>query len=626
MVTAGAIPQAAGGPTVVVGSPEQLDELDVAVLGSRLLDLPVEQDGPQRRLRVHGVGDGLWIRGESERWTVVGWGFMLAEPGDPGASWRSIDGDTVASRLEAHGIDVLPTFQGSHVLAALDRRDGRVYFMGDPSQVRRWNLWSDGQLCIASTKPTRVASVLGGMPENRGSRDFFMVYGYHPGEESMFEGVTRARGGVVYTTSDGGIERVDTQAPTPSGSTAGSTDFDAAVERLHDVLLEAVRAQMRGMSRAAVLLGGFDSALVAALGVRAGLEVETYSFGYGDPAYDQPNTGVLADALGVRHHWVPMEADTIDQGLRRYGALFDAPTNWANYPIQTVAVGSRILADGHDAILTGDGCDGTFYGYPGVFKSYRIAQALPPLPAGATSAMNRWLARLGVERLAGQPARLLMRFLRLASEPAPDRWYFMYRIMDEASVATLTGGDQHDIERRVEEVRAEVRSAIPSGTPALISYAGKNVLAPSKIKLAAVGDCTGLTVFSPYMHPVVGALVKTYPDEWLRPEGASPEISSIGKYILVKMAQRYDLLPDEVILQPKVSAVHAPVEGWYRGPLRPTLEDLLGALPFATDSAYLDDLFATKRPEEFYATHLSTDTITSHALMLLATYGAYFDG
>ena len=72
------------------------------------------------------------------------------------------------------------------------------------------------------------------------------------------------------------------------------TDRSAVRKALHEAFFSALEAQAGPRRRHAVLLGGFDSALVAA-GLRGlGHDVDCYTFGFGDPAYEQRNAELVA--------------------------------------------------------------------------------------------------------------------------------------------------------------------------------------------------------------------------------------------------------------------------------------------------------------------------------------------
>jgi len=61
---------------------------------------------------------------------------------------------------------------------------------------------------------------------------------------------------------------------------------ESLYDRLYDVLLGCMEDQLASTAEVGVLLGGFDSALVASLLCRLGKRVHTYSFRYADAQYN----------------------------------------------------------------------------------------------------------------------------------------------------------------------------------------------------------------------------------------------------------------------------------------------------------------------------------------------------
>jgi hypothetical protein len=89
------------------------------------------------------------------------------------------------------------------------------------------------------------------------------------------------------------------------------------------------------------------------------------------------------------------------------------------------------------------------------------------------------------------------------------------------------------------------------------------------------------------------------------------------------MAERSELLPPEIIYQPKASPVTAPVDYWYRGPLRTDLLRLVEDLPFAYDENYVATLLKPKLAEEVFRRYGTIGRYASHAMSLLVTYASF---
>jgi hypothetical protein len=105
-------------------------------------------------------------------------------------------------------------------------------------------------------------------------------------------------------------------------------------------------------------------------------------------------------------------------------------------------------------------------------------------------------------------------------------------------------------------------------------------------------------------------------------EEAQNSVRDPGKICLARMAERHNLLPPEVIYQPKLAAIDSPIDEWFGAGLRPEIERAVAGLPFHPERRQLDKLIETTRAERLYKRHMGSTRVISDAISLLATYGA----
>ena len=103
------------------------------------------------------------------------------------------------------------------------------------------------------------------------------------------------------------------------------SSFDEAADVLYELYLGVIEEQAGRASAHAVLLGGFDSALVAASLRRLGHDVATYTFGFGDETYEQRNVGLVTATIGSEEHWVRITPEVIVDGLAEFGRCSPEP-------------------------------------------------------------------------------------------------------------------------------------------------------------------------------------------------------------------------------------------------------------------------------------------------------------
>lgn len=538
---------------------------------------------------------------------------------DPGSAARLI-----AERLAGGDPNPSAGLFGSYLGVACEPGARRVRVFGDPSGNRNPFVARHGGELLFASHPLACARLVGPPRLDRRFEDFFLIYGFHPDGRTAVEGVEQVAAAhcAEWTAEGGATAAVPLAARTPPAHDHGDRTPARLIDDLHTLLLECLDDQLCRERRVGVLLGGFDSALVAALLHRAGKEVTTYSFRYADASYNQAHTETLRAHLGTRHVWVDVEPEALAADLAAYGERYVQPTNWMNYVVQTSdLVAGRAHADGIRHLYSGDGCDALFLGFPGTYQRTRIFARLPRLPRGMVRLLVALASRPGLERRLGHPYRMALNVLRATGRDMPARAFMTFRVFDELSLRQMRGAAAPAQAEPVEETIRRISAPHAGATLQRIGYVSKGLVSPSKIKQLGITDLHGSTIHAPYMHPEIKAFLGTVPDELLR--GATQSsLRDLGKGLLIEAARRHELLPEAIISQPKISAVDSPVDHWYGHQLRPAAEELLAHLPFSPPARYLEGLFRESGAERLYKEHLGSTRVASDTMSLLVTYAS----
>jgi asparagine synthetase B (glutamine-hydrolysing) len=509
---------------------------------------------------------------------------------------------------------------GSYALVVTDRTVGRILLAVDPANGHSlfYRRGHDG-LTYAS-KLGVMPMIVPGLELDRGLEDFLLGYQFLPGDRTVYAGTRSLAKGTLLEWRDG------TLSEHPISSWSGPVKQDLsqatlaeAVPALHDSFMQAIEESAPSSERVAVLLGGFDSALVAAGLRRMGKMVDTFSFYFENSSYNQPHTDTLAGFSGSRHHWVPITSDTIAEGLRTYEMTFNQAAVQPHYPIESAVVCAAIRREGFMHALSGDGCDGLFLGYPTIYKRTRIIGGLSRIPKPLRKLAEQLARSPWLEKKLGHPYRVYRNVLAILAREEVVRDHFASRALDGFSLAQLRG-DTPRQDRDVEEILHALAADVAGMNPVRRAYHSKALVGSNKNKMEGSMDSTGVAVTSPYAHPRFAALAASLPDELSRPgDGKGAQ----GKYALMQMAETNGLLPREIIEQPKRSPAEAPVDGWYNSVLRGMALEMLSELPFEIDAAYAHSLLEAKMAERLYRRYVSLDDVASHALTSLLTYAAF---
>ena len=522
------------------------------------------------------------------------------------------------ARLDVRFLDGV---DGQFALALVDESTDHLILACDPGGHRSvFYRIANGTIVFSSNLAT-MPVLCPGIALDRSLEDFLLSYEFLPRNRTPFRDVMRLKKGTVLGFVQGRAIESPVAMPKDPAPTVSTDDPAAVTRQLHDTFMQALERLLPTQEPVAILLGGFDSALIAAALARLGRKFETFTFRFAEPGYTQRHTDALQTLLGHRHHWVDITPPVIADGLRRYELCFNQPVGQMHYLIETAHACSVIRDAGFRHCLTGDGCDEIFLGYPTVHQRAMLFRRIGTLPRPLLDAAAFALKPSLVERHLGHVARLGRNVLNNLGRSMPVRGHITSRVLDEISLDRVRSGDNPNQEKPVEAILVELAAGLDDLSPLRLAYHGKAAVGLNKAKVEGSSAASGLTLQSPYQYPALAAFARGLPDEMMRPKEKT-RASATGKHILMRMAEEYRLLPPEIIYQAKASPVTAPVDGWYQGDLRSILTGALATLPFDFNPLYVDSLLRPKLAEELFRRHIGLGRYSSHAISLLATYAA----
>lgn len=572
-----------------------------------------------------------------------------SNPGSPATRWSNDATQTIAgfgSGLRNRGLT--PTADAVLLMAGPDHTSGvdALVAIATPGDHRLFTFTTpEGGTAVCSQLGVLARAVGAELSVDRSYEDMLLGHGFLPDGRTVYSGITALPPGTrSVITADGITTGPITTGPLTTGplttgpittgpfttpsttSHAGDPDelptpapsFDDAVDQLHGRFMAALAEQAGDDHRHAVLLGGLDSALVAATLVAMGREVHTYTFGFGDPTYEQRNVPTFTTTAGTVHHTVPITPTAVMDGLERFANVFSQPGSQPHYQIHTLIASQQIAADGFTHVFTGDGADAVFLGYPTVSQRARLVQRLGRVPAPLARAGSAVLRTRTADRHLGHVGRTARASLDNLTMDAPARGHLPTRLLDDHALARLRIGPAPVQAESVAAIRTRLASQLGGLDPVRLAFDGHGLTGQSRVKVDGAVAATGVTQSTPFKHPLVRDWVASLPVDFLRTPGAPSR--GAGKELLMAMVRRYDMVPEVIIDQPKQSPSDSPIDTWYSGELRPRVLALLDGLPFAWDRAYVDEILAPKRAEELFRRKVS---ISHHALQVIGLLGSY---
>jgi asparagine synthase (glutamine-hydrolysing) len=340
---------------------------------------------------------------------------LRAELEARGRRFRSqTDTEVLVEGYREWGIDALVArLRGMFAFGLWDDAARRLFLVRDRLGVKPlfYAARPDGTLAFASTaRALRRAGLAGGLDERAVAE--FLEFGYVTDDRSIYEGVRKvAAANIVEWSERGGVSAREYWTPPSAVETDDAkVSFGEAVEETERLFLRAVEMRLHAdVPVGALLSGGVDSSLVCWAVARLGGDVTAYTVGTpGDPWDETADARATAGELGIRHKVLDVSADDAPE-VGELSAAYGEPFACAS-ALGMLRV-SRAVSSEATVLLTGDGGDDVFLGYP-EHKHFLLAERLAR--ATPTWAARAWLTARGRVPRVG-PLRRAASFMNYAA-------------------------------------------------------------------------------------------------------------------------------------------------------------------------------------------------------------------
>ena len=256
----------------------------------------------------------------------------------------------------------------------------------------------------------------------------YLAFRYRAGDTTFFSGVNRLPAGHIGVWENGALRL--TQYWRPPGLTRPTQPLSPA-DDLSDALSQATHSQLvSDVPLGAFCSGGLDSGLVTAFATRErDVPTHTFSVGFASSEWDESALArANAQRFGTEHHTITLQPgdflSTIGDAIWHH----DEPLSHPN-TIPFVKL-SRLAREHVTVVLTGEGADELFGGYP----RYHIARL-----AHATRTWGIGTRRMLASALGRLPGRRVQRAGELTSLSYEESLIYNSAYSDPGVVETLTG-------------------------------------------------------------------------------------------------------------------------------------------------------------------------------------------
>lgn len=307
------------------------------------------------------------------------------------------------------GIDGLAAkIRGMFAFGLWDDRIRKLFLVRDRLGVKPLVFALRGkQLAFASTVRALRAAGFAHEIDSRAVAEY-LEFGFVTEERSIYKSAQRVPAASILEWSEQGTKiRQYWQPPAPSSS---AISFDEAVEETERLFLKAVEKRLfADVPVGSLLSGGVDSSLVCWALSQLGADITAYTVGTPlDPADETAGARATAAQLGIRHKTFDILPED-DPGISELVTAYPEPFACAS-ALGMLRV-SRAVAREATALLTGDGGDDVFLGYPEhrhLWFAERLARSSPLTAANLWRRSREKFPRYG-------PFRRLASFLDYAS-------------------------------------------------------------------------------------------------------------------------------------------------------------------------------------------------------------------
>ncbi|HJZ72594.1 MAG TPA: asparagine synthase (glutamine-hydrolyzing) [Vicinamibacterales bacterium] len=275
------------------------------------------------------------------------------------------DTEVIAHLYATEGIAGFARMRGMFAIAVWDAPRQRLILARDRAGKKPLYYFTAGTELLFGSEAKAILAALDRTPDvSAAALVEFLTFGYVAGEGAAFERMRRVKPGTaLIIDAASGASQVETFWRWPSPTERDGMPEADAVDLLRHEMSEAVRMRLRSdVPLGAFLSGGTDSAAVVALMTKhLARPVQTFTIGFGDPAYDEVDDArATAAHVGADHHEQVVTPDCV-RVAETLAVHFDEPfADPSAIPTFYVAE----LARRHVTVcLTGDGGDELFAGY-----------------------------------------------------------------------------------------------------------------------------------------------------------------------------------------------------------------------------------------------------------------------
>jgi len=297
---------------------------------------------------------------------------------------RTRDIEILAELYEKKGIELVQNISGKYCIVICDDRKKTIYFVSDRFGERKISYsLADGKLYFGRNTQC-VAKKSGNTNIRSQSLGMYFSYNYICSPNTVFENVYKGFPGHYVKFCDGKIEDIPYWTPeAPRYSTIGYSNYEHAIV---DEIWNSLRGRFEKTNcrkPALFLSGGIDSTVLCKILSENHVPTIAYTARFlgGTKNQDESETAKqISSYYGISHRIIDIDPEQLREHV--LAVLKSADEPMANRTYATAAILMENAVSECDCVVTGDGGDELFMGYPQyqrLDQAQRINTLLAPL-------------------------------------------------------------------------------------------------------------------------------------------------------------------------------------------------------------------------------------------------------
>ena len=364
---------------------EGMTELRGAVLGHRRLAIfDLTRAGAQPMSTADGALSVVF------NGAIYNFKSLRAELEKLGFRFRShSDTEVLLHGYRAWGMAALAQrLRGMFAFGLWDSLAGKLYLVRDRLGVKPLVFAAgNGRLAFASTVGALKHGGFAGEINDAAVLDV-LRWGFVGEQHCIYRGIDKLPPATILEWHNGNCRRYRYWEAPRQQDTARLT-FDDSVAEVENRLREAVAVRLEAdVPVAALLSGGVDSGLVCWAIADLGADLTAYTVGVpGDPSDESAAASSTARRLGIRHCTIDLrdaQIPEIDELLSAYDEPFPCSSAFGMLRV------SRAISATAKVVLTGDGGDDLFLGYPRHRHLWLADMLAKHMAPGLAETWRRW--------------------------------------------------------------------------------------------------------------------------------------------------------------------------------------------------------------------------------------------